>query len=371
MNSRDLHSREGSISTYSKAGVDIRLGDLCSTIAYSAAKSTFGARKGKIGCPRNVEGGFSSLLDMGEFYLCFNSDGIGSKVQVAQTMNQHHTLGYDLVAMVADDAVCVGADPVAMVNTLDMERVDEKVVAELMEGLEKAANETGIAVVGGEIAEMRGQVKGYLWSASLIGVLKKNRIIDGSSILCGDKIVALLTDNFRSNGMTLVRRVLEGAYGPWWHKVKYEGPGHTKNETWGEKILAPSKIYAPFIVKLIGNFNSDPLVEVHGIAHITGGGLKHNIKRIIPNGFDIKIYNLPSPPAIIARVKDLGKITNQEAYSVWNMGIGMAIVTPQPDLVLNLASENKIDAQIIGEVILKKDSSNKAKKELEESTQVI
>lgn len=336
------------VISYASAGVDVKLGDICSGIAYEFAKRTFDSRKGRIGQPRNIEGGFSSLIDMGEFLLSFNSDGIGTKIQVAQAMNQHHTLGYDLVAMVADDAVCVGAEPVAMVNTLDMERVDENIVKKLMSGLEKAAVEAKVAVVGGEIAEMRDQAKGYIWSASLIGTVKKDKVIDGSAIAEGDKLVALLTDNFRSNGFSLVRKVLEGAYGPWWHRVKYD-----EKTTWGEKILAPSKIYAPFITELTGGFKEQPLIEIHGIAHITGGGLKHNVRRILPNGLDVKISNLPPPPPVIAKVKELGKITNQEAYKVWNMGIGMVLITPSPERLLELAAAQHIPAQIFGSVVKK------------------
>lgn len=342
--------------TYAISGVDISMGDICSGLAYESAKRTFDTRKGKIGYPKNLDGGFSSLLDMGNFYIAFNSDGIGSKVQVAQAMNQHHTLGYDLVAMVTDDAVCVGAEPVALVNTLDMERVDDNIVKKLMSGLEKAAIEAKVAVVGGEIAEMRDHVKGYIWSASLIGVVRKERVIDGSSIKFGDKLVALLTDNFRSNGFSLVRRILEGAHGPWWHRVKYDN-----NSTWGEKILAPSQIYSQFIMKLIGGFKNSPLVNINGIAHITGGGLKHNIRRILPEGLDVKVSNLPPPPPVISKVKELGKISNQEAYKVWNMGIGMVLFTKESDRVLDLAREHNINSQIIGEVVKKADTCGKSK----------
>jgi phosphoribosylformylglycinamidine cyclo-ligase len=332
-------------SRYKESGVDIQKGDAASAIAYAFAKKTFSNRKGRIGEPRNLEMGFSGLLDMGDFYLAFNSDGIGSKTKVAQATNIHHTLGYDLVAMVADDCVCVGAEPVALVNTLDMEKVEPSIVEKLMEGLEKAAAEAGIAVVGGEIAELRDQVRGYQWSASLMGVVEKEKVIDGSKIKTGDALVALLTDNFRSNGFSLVRHVLEGSLGPWWHKDKYD-----EKTTWGEKILAPSKIFSPFVLRLIGRYGESPRVEVHGIAHITGGGLKHNMERILPEGKHLNVFHLPPVPEVMVKVKEMGKISKQEAYQVWNMGIAMVLFSPEPQTILKMAEENGISAQVIGRV---------------------
>lgn len=331
--------------TYKDAGVNIQKGDQASGIAYEFAKRTFANRSGKIGEPLNIEMGFSGLVNMGPFYLAFNTDGIGSKTQVAQASNIHSTLGYDLVAMVADDCVCVGAEPVAMVNTLDMEKIDPGTVKPLMEGLERAAGAAGISVVGGEIAELRDQVRGYQWNASLIGVVKKEKLINGSRIKQGDQLVGLLTDNFRSNGFTLVRKVLEGSLGPWWHRDKYDG-----KTSWGAKILAPSRIFAPFILKLIGKFNEKPKTDIRGIAHITGGGLKHNMERILPPGRSLNVHNLPPIPEVMARVKEMGKISKQEAYQVWNMGIAMVLFTPTPDKVLAMAKEEGIPAQIIGEV---------------------
>lgn len=331
--------------TYREAGVDVAKGDAASAIAYRFAKQTFKNRSGKFGQPRNLEMGFSGLLDFGNFYLAFNSDGIGTKTRVAQNTNIHHTLGYDLVAMVADDCVCVGAEPVALVDTLDMEKVEPAVVEKLMEGLEKAAAEAGVAVVGGETAELRDLVKGYHWSASLIGVVGKDKVLDGSRIQPGDTLVALLTDNFRSNGFSLIRKVLEESFGPWWHRDKYD-----EKVTWGEKIIAPSKIFAPFVLKLIGRLNEPATVKIHGIAHITGGGLKHNMERILPSGRRLHIHDLPPAPEVMAKIQTLGKISKTEAYQVWNMGIAMVLFTPEPEAVLQKASAEGIAAKIIGEV---------------------
>lgn len=198
---------------------------------------------------------------------------------------------------------------------------------------------------GGEIAELRDQVHGYHWSAAMIGVVNPEKIIDGRKISEGDSLVALLTDNFRSNGFSLVRKVLEGSLGPWWHKNKYDD-----KTTWGEKILAPSKIFAPFILKLIGKNHESAKVEIHGISHITGGGLKHNMERILPQGRSITVHNLPSVPEVMAKVKEMGQISKQEAYQVWNMGIAVVLFTPEPKKVLEMAGQEGIHTQVIGVV---------------------
>ena len=116
------------MSSYKQAGVDITMGDICSAIAYAAAKKTFPGRKGMIGAPVNIEGGFTGALDFGKFYLVFNSDGVGSKMMVAEAMKKYDTIGYDLLAMVTDDAVCVGAETIAITNTIDTSKVAKEVV---------------------------------------------------------------------------------------------------------------------------------------------------------------------------------------------------------------------------------------------------
>ncbi|MBI2252185.1 MAG: phosphoribosylformylglycinamidine cyclo-ligase [Armatimonadetes bacterium] len=328
--------------TYKDSGINLDLGELCSKIAYAYAKKTFKNRN-KIGKAVNLEGGFSGLIDFGDFYLCFNSDGIGSKVLIGKLLNQYYTLGYDLVSMVADDAVTLGAEPVSLVNTLDLEKVDPIVVESLMHGLEKAARWSKIIVSGGEIAELPSIIHGLSWSASLIGILEKNKLIDGSKIKAGDQVVALLTDNLRSNGFSLARKILFDYYGKHWYKIEY-GEGIS----WGEKLLEPSFIFTPFILKLIGKFKEKSKIKINGIAHITGGGVYNNLERIIPKNLKVNYQKLPSAPLVFKRIQDLGKIPDKEAYRVWNMGIGMVLVSPEVNKIIKLASQNKIKAQIIG-----------------------
>ncbi|MBI2264009.1 MAG: phosphoribosylformylglycinamidine cyclo-ligase [Armatimonadetes bacterium] len=311
--------------------VDIEGGDAASRIAYAQ--------------PLVLDGGFSGLVDVGPFLLASNSDGIGSKVLVAQALDKHDTLGYDLVAMVADDCVCVGAEPLFLTDTLDVERVNQKVATYLMSGLHDACLAAGVALVGGEIAELPDQVKGYTWNAALVGIVSRDRVLGRDRVLRGDALVGLLVSNFRSNGFTLVRSILEKELGPGWPQVPYN-----EKKTWGEEVLTPSDIFAPFVLDMVGRFQAPPEVAVHGIAHITGGGLSANVSRVLPEGLSPVFTNLPPPPRMMEDVKKMGGISDEEAYKVWNMGIGMVVITPSPCGVLKMAEERDIPAQVIGEV---------------------
>lgn len=332
--------------TYKQSGVDIETGDICSKAAYSLAKKTFKNRENYFGKASDLPGGFSGLIDMGDFYLAFNCDGVGSKIEVAEVMNKYDTLGFDLVAMVADDAVSIGAEPISLVNTIDIEKTDKKIIEELMKGLVKAAEKTDIIVSGGEIAEMPSKVKGALWSASLIGAVKKEKLLGKHKVRQGNKIVGLLTDNLRSNGFSLARKIMSQYFGAGWHNKMFSG-----EKTWGDALLAPSDIFSPFILKLIGRFNEKPKINVNAIAHITGGGIYNNVKRVIPENLKADFDNLPEVPEIFKKLIELGNVSQDEAYRVWNMGIGMAIITDDADDVINTARKNNIPAQVIGEII--------------------
>ena len=227
------------MATYKQAGVDISLGDKCSAIAYSAAKSTFSARKGLIGKPVILEGGFSGALDFGNFYLVQNCDGVGSKIQIADALRKYDTLGYDLLAMVADDAICVGAETVSITNTIDTSKVSAKVIEGLMKGLKKACKEQKVVIPGGEIAELPDMMKGNSWNATALGIVEKKKFITGKNVKPGDKIIGLGSRGFRSNGFSLIRHILKKKFGTNWAKRKMTG-----KKSWGEAALTPSLIYS-------------------------------------------------------------------------------------------------------------------------------
>ncbi|MBI2638393.1 phosphoribosylformylglycinamidine cyclo-ligase [Candidatus Peregrinibacteria bacterium] len=331
--------------TYKKAGVDRRLGDLCSEIAYREAKKTFASRRGMIGEPLRMDGGFTGALDMGKFLLVQNEDGVGTKIEIAMRMGQFDTLGYDLVAMVADDAICVGAEVISITNTIDTSTLSKNVVSGLMKGLSKACREQKIVIPGGEIAELKGHVNGYTWNATAVGIVEKNKFIDGRTIRPGDEIIGIASPNFRSNGFTLLRAILKKAYGEKWHLRKFHG------KRWGDITLAPSLVYHAGILSLIGRFGEKPRVRLKGIAHITGGGLPGNTPRMFgKQKFGLMLDQLPSPPAAMLELQHLGNISDSEVYETWNMGIGMVLVAENTKKALALLKKTGLKASVVGKV---------------------
>lgn len=335
------------MTTYKDSGVDVEMGDKCSAIAYQAAKNTFIGRKGLIGQPVADDGGFAGALDMGDYYLVQNDDGVGTKMEVAEKTGKFDTLGYDLIAMVADDAVCVGAEPISVTNTLDVNRVDEKIVTELMKGLEEAALEHKIVIPGGEIAELGRALNGYVWNATAVGIVEKHKLINGSTIKAGDKIIGLSCNGMRSNGLSLARHILKEKFGENWATEKFD-----ETQTWGEVLLTPSKIFASAILEMHGRYKEQAKAEIKGIAHITGGGIPGNLPRTLKKtGLGADLYNLPAPHPMMSKLIEIGNVSKEEAYKTWNMGVGMMIISNDVETILNICGENEINAQIIGEII--------------------
>jgi phosphoribosylformylglycinamidine cyclo-ligase len=320
------------MSTYEEAGVNISLGDECSRLAYAAAKASFSGRSGMIGAPAILEGGFSGALDMGDFFLVQNDDGVGSKSMIASAMGRYDKMGWDLLAMVVDDAICVGAEVISVSNTVDIQKVDPAVIAPLMEGLKAACLQEKVVVPGGEIAELPDQVNGMVWNATAVGIVAKDRFINGSTIVSGDVILGLRSRGFRSNGFTLVRYILKNAFGEDWVNAPYDGDQEKWGKTWGEAVLSPSLIYHRGVLKgLLGAYGEDRPFEVHGLVHVTGGGLDGNAERILPEGLSCEWTDLWEAPEPMRKLMALGKVEEAEARKTWNMGTGMIVILPEAE----------------------------------------
>lgn len=319
------------MSTYKDSGVNIEAGDSASRAAYNAAKQTFESRQGMIGAPVIADDGYAGLIDMGDFYLVQNDDGVGTKSMVAAQVGKYDTLGHDLLCMVVDDAICVGAEVFSVTNTMDVAKVEPSTTADLMKGLQEAAVEQKVALTGGEIAEVPGLAKGLIWNATAVGIVAKDRVLDGSNIEPGQKIIALPAQGFRSNGLTLVRHILDNKVGPTW----YEKPFPDGEQTWGEAVLTPSRIYQADLLDLIGRYGQEPKVNITGISHITGGGLRGNLNRILgSHGAKIN-FDMSKVPAVMQAVMNLGQVEFEEALKTWNMGMAMLVITTEPDKVLS------------------------------------
>jgi len=331
------------MTTYKNAGVDIHLGDACSKIMSSAADKTFANRKGSSAVIRILEKkGLHRIITVsaGGLKLMLNSDGIGTKVEFAERTGKHDTMAYDLFAMLCDDAVRYGAEPVALSNVLDVNALDRETIRGLAKGMVKAAKDAGIAVVAGEIAELGVRVGGYgknnyNWGGTVLSVVRKE--ISGLEIKAGSSVVGLEEKGFRSNGISLVRKIMKRAYGKDWHGQKKGG------RTLGALALTPSRIYTRAALEM--------LEDAQGIAHITGGGIPGKLGRLLATqklGADITD---PFPPcAMMLLCQKLGGVEDAEAYKVWNMGQGMLIMTCRPEKIVSIAAKFKIRAKVIGKI---------------------
>ena len=341
---------EGMMAEAAK-GVDLGLGDRCSRRAFGWAEKSFEVRRGKMGMPLfGGAGSFSNWMDYGSQRVAMTCDGIGTKAEVAERMGIYRTLGYDLVAMVADDLVANGIEPMNLVNVLDVDKPDEGIIDELMEGLHAASVECGIAIVGGEIAELGSRTGGwgprmhFNWSATAIGVPRNGCApIDGGRIEVGDVVIALKSAGFRSNGFSLVRSILERAFGPSWHEAR-----SVDGRSWGEVVLTPSFLCTPSILALI-----DAGVELRGVGHITGGGIPSKFGRVLKrSGLGARLDDLFAPHAFMEELRAMGKVGVETAYRQWNMGNAMLVVVPEEGAegALSILKGRGVAAKRAGEI---------------------
>ncbi len=341
------------MSTYEESGVNIEAGDQASRSAYEAAKSTFPSRENMIGQPVILEGGFAGLLDFGDFYLVQNDDGVGTKMIIAEQTGLFDTLGYDLLAMVVDDAVCLGAEVTSITNTIDCQKVEPSVIGPLMKGLAKACQEQKIVIPGGEIAELNTMVNGYTWNAAAVGIVAKDRVINGSKITPGDKIIGLPAQGFRSNGFSLIRHILTNEFGSEWYNQTYDNPADPDNsgKTWGEVMLTPCRIFHNDLLTILGRHGQPRQIDIKGLVHITGGGLRGNISRILPDGIGADFNDLIAPLPFMTKLIEIGQVDREEAYKTWNMGMAMALVVAPEDEEQTLQHLEKvgIQAQTVGD----------------------
>jgi len=331
------------MTTYKKAGVDVHLGDVCSRIMSAAADKTFANRKGMSAAVKVLEQkGLHRIiaLSLGGLRLMLNSDGIGTKVEFAERTGRHDTMAYDLFAMLCDDAVRFGAEPVALSNVLDVNALDPEIIRGLAKGMVKAAKDAGVAVVSGEIAELGTRVGGcgrynYNWGGTVLSIVRKE--LSGRGVKPGNRIVALEEKGFRSNGISLVRKIMEQAYGPNWHTQKKGA------RTLGDLALTPSRIYSRAALKMFD--------DAKGIAHITGGGIPGKLGRLLAaKKLGAEIAD-PFPPCpLMLHCQELGGVKDAEAYQAWNMGQGMLIITGRPEKIISIARDHGIEAKVAGKI---------------------
>lgn len=306
---------------YARAGVDVDLGNLVKSRIQARVKVTHGPEVlGKIG-------GFGGLFKadfkgMREPVLVSSVDGVGTKLKVAFAMNRHDTVGQDLVNHCVDDIAVLGARPLFFLDYIGAEKLEPSVFEQLMAGFTKACKAAGCALIGGETAQMPGmyQPGEYDLAGTIVGVVDRKKMIDGSRIKPGDTILGLPSDGLHTNGYSLARKVL---FEQMKLKTSSRLPGLTK--TVGEELLRVHRNYQPLLSSL-------PEGMLKGLAHITGGGLIDNLPRVLPKTCDAVIDSKSwKVPALFQILQQNGGIDRLEMYQVFNMGIGMAMVVSEPD----------------------------------------
>jgi phosphoribosylformylglycinamidine cyclo-ligase len=298
---------------YARAGVDVALGNRLKRHIQSLAKQTHGPQVlGKIG-------GFGGLFranfsGMREPVLVASIDGVGTKLKIAFAMNKHDTVGADLVNHCVNDIAVLGAEPLFFLDYIGCEKLDPRVLDDLLRGFSRACRSAGCALIGGETAQMPGMYREgeYDLAGCIVGVVDRAKIVDGSKIRPGDAILGLESNGLHTNGYSLARRIL---FEKMRLKVRSRLPGSAT--TVGQELLRVHKNYAPILANA-------PSTMIKGLAHITGGGLIDNLPRILPNDCDAVIETKSwRVPRIFQILQQNGVVEDTEMYQVFNMGIGM------------------------------------------------
>ncbi len=318
--------------TYKKSGVDI---DKANKFVKAISKMVRPTRRKEVICDI---GGFSGLFSIPKRYknpvLVSSTDGVGTKLLLADLFGKHNTVGIDLVAMSVNDVIVTGAEPLFFLDYFATGKLSPKKAIEIMRGIVKGCRQANCALLGGETAEMPGMYKDeeYDLAGFCVGIVERDEIIDGSSVQIGNKILGIQSSGLHSNGFSLVRKIFN------------------KNELkrLGYILLRPTIIYVRSIFAL------KKILKIKSIAHITGGGFYDNIPRVIPKNTSALIYkNLWDIPDIFKLIQKKAKIDDKEMFRTFNMGIGMVLVVSERDAAKaqKLLKNFKLKSWIIGKIV--------------------
>lgn len=306
---------------YARAGVDVDLGNLVKRRIQSRVRSTHGPEVlGKVG-------GFGGLFapnfsGMRQPVLVASVDGVGTKLKIAFAMNRHDSVGADLVNHCVNDIAVLGARPLFFLDYIGAEKLEPRVFDQLLSGFTKACRAAGCALIGGETAQMPGMYRNgeYDLAGCIIGVVDRADLIDGRRIRPGDIVLGLPSNGLHTNGYSLARRILFNQL-----KLKPGSRVPGLKRSLGDELLRVHPNYQPLLSRV-------PSGTIHGLAHITGGGLIDNLPRVLPNNCDALIETKSwRVPAIFQFLQEKGKIDRREMYQVFNMGIGMAAIVAAKD----------------------------------------
>lgn len=298
--------------TYADSGVDIKQEE--TTIKALTGQMTY--KRTGLGAPLTDIGHYAGLIDFGEYALAMATDGVGSKVLIANEMERWNTVGIDCIAMNVNDLLAVGIEPLSFVDYLALEKHSENFAEQIGEGLVKGAEMSRMTIVGGETATLPEIVNGFDLAGTCLGMVKKDEIITGEKVQLGDMVVGIPSSGVHSNGYTLVRKIVEES------EYSYHDPfPNNPSTTIGDELLIPTRIYME-VLDVVKE------CDVHGLAHITGSGLL-KLARVTDLGFDL--YDPIEPNDIFKFLQSEGGVTDLEMYKTFNMGMGFLIILPEAD----------------------------------------
>jgi phosphoribosylformylglycinamidine cyclo-ligase len=334
--------------TYAQAGVDVEAGDRAVALMRAAVEATHGP--GVLG----GIGGFAGLWRLttgagragvpSDPVLAAASDGVGTKLLVAQALDRHDTVGIDLVAMVVDDVVVTGAEPLFVLDYLAVGRVEPERVAQIVGGVAEGCRLARCALLGGETAEHPDAMApgAYDLAGFALGMVARDRLLGPDRVAAGDLLLGLASSGLHANGFSLARRVLVEA------GVGYERDLPELGGPVGEALLTPTRIYAPHLVDLLAAG-----IELHALCHVTGGGLPGNLPRCLPAGLTARVDRASwDPPPVFRLLAELGPVADQELARATNLGVGMVIVLPptQVDRATAFLAARDVPSWVMGEV---------------------
>lgn len=326
--------------SYASAGVDVKEADL-----FVKAIKAFMPNPKSLG----AIGAFGSLYDLGSIIkkykhpiLVSSTDGVGTKLKIAQELGIHHTVGVDLVAMNVNDVICLGAKPLFFLDYIACGKLDKTVLTTVVRGINVGLKQSACVLLGGETAEMPGMYGDdeYDLAGFCVGIIDQERMLTGKNISAGDLVVGISSSGFHSNGFSLVRKAL----------------GINGIKEYGKQLLKPTRIYVESILSLLNAYPS-PFNAVKAIAHVTGGAFYSKATKVLPSGYAM-VVNKKSwrVPSIFRVVQEKGNIDEKEMYSVFNMGIGMILVVKAAAVNSVVNHLNKFyPTRVIGEIVKSKE----------------
>jgi phosphoribosylformylglycinamidine cyclo-ligase len=328
---------ENLAKNYAQSGVDIDVEGTAVSAIVAEIKESLNRNTGETGENLTGIGHFCSLVRIdSKRALAIATDGVGSKIKIAEELERFETIGIDLIAMNVNDMICTGARPLSLVDYIAFEKVDPAVSRAIGIGLAAGAEQAGISISGGEIATLPEIIRGVDLAGTGVGIVDIDRVISGGKIEPGDVVIGLESSGVHSNGLTLARKVLLKH-----HSIDDKIFGE---KTVGQELLTPTKIYVPEVLELVEKLN------IHGLANITGGGLG-NLQRITKYGFEIT--DLPEPQEVFKTIQKLEGVAESEMYRTFNMGVGFCVVVKPGDAeaVIEICKDHGTTARVIGAVV--------------------